>query len=186
MTGSGIKVGWSHSVLRVRDLDAMIDFYCDALGFELADRGNLGPDTQIAFLSGSSKDHHQLGLMTGRTDKDDAERNDQALDHMAFRVVSVDDVRSMVNWISDDERISDGFPVTHGNAISVYFSDPEGNGVEVFCDTPWHVPQPQVRGWDPAQSSDEVLAGVRAQYMSEAGFTSITDYQAERAQHFGQ
>lgn len=164
----------------------MIDFYCDALGFELADRGSIGPDVEIAFLSGSSSDHHQLGLMTGRSDAEDAQRNDQALDHMAFRVGSVDDVRSMVSWINDDERIGDGFPVTHGNAVSVYFNDPEGNGVEVFCDTPWHVPQPQVRGWNPEKSAQEILAGVESKYASEAGFKPITEYQAERAEHFGE
>ena len=58
-----MNVRWSHCVLKVRDLDAMIDFYCDALGFKLADRGELGPEQHIAFLSGSSSDHHQLGLM---------------------------------------------------------------------------------------------------------------------------
>ena len=33
-------------------------------------------------------------------------------------------------------------PVTHGNALSVYFLDPEGNRVELLIDTPWYVPQP--------------------------------------------
>jgi len=176
-----MKVSWSHCVLKVRDLDAMADFYCDALGFKVADRGDLGRNTQIAFLSGSSSDHHQLGLMTGRSD-DDA----TSLDHNAFRVESVEDVKHMVEWVENDERIGSGFPVTHGNAVSVYFQDPEGNGIEIFCDTPWHVQQPQVGPWDPAKSADEVLAEVKGQYESDESFTSMADYQAAQAKVFGE
>ena len=159
----------------------MISFYCDALGFELADRGTLGPDREIAFLSGSSSDHHQLGLMTGRSDDDTT-----SLDHNAFRVDSVQDVQTMVNWVAADDRIGDGFPVTHGNAVSVYFNDPEGNGIEIFCDTPWHVAQPQVSGWDPGQSADEVLANVKSHFESKDGFAPIEEYQAAQAARFGE
>lgn len=176
-----MNVSWSHCVLRVRDLDQMISFYCDALGFELADRGTLGPDREIAFLSGSSSDHHQLGLMTGRSDDDTT-----SLDHNAFRVDSVQDVQTMVNWVAADDRIGDGFPVTHGNAVSVYFNDPEGNGIEIFCDTPWHVAQPQVSGWDPGQSADEVLANVKSHFESKDGFAPIEEYQAAQAARFGE
>ena len=175
-----MNVRWSHCVLKVRDLDAMVRFYCDALGFQLADRGEVGPQ-QIAFLSGSSTDHHQLGLMTGRSD-DDA----SSLDHNAFRVDSVEDVQAMVQWVSEDARIGDGFPVTHGNAISVYFSDPEGNGVEIFCDTPWHVQQPQIAGWDPTKAPEDVLAGIHDTFQAKPGFSPIEDYQAAQADLFGE
>ena len=33
-------------------------------------------------------------------------------------------------------------PVLHGNAWSVYFSDPEGNRLEVFTDSDWYIEQP--------------------------------------------
>ena len=33
-------------------------------------------------------------------------------------------------------------PVSHGNAWSLYFTDPEGNGLECFVDSPFHVAQP--------------------------------------------
>ena len=33
-------------------------------------------------------------------------------------------------------------PRNHGNAWSIYFSDPEGNRVELYCSSPWHVSQP--------------------------------------------
>lgn len=176
-----MKVSWSHCVLRVRDLDAMVAFYCDALGFRVADRGPLGPDTEIVFLSGSSSDHHQMALATGRGPEDAT-----SLEHNAFRVESLDDVKGMVDWVAADERTGKGAAVTHGNAISVYFSDPEGNGIEVFCDTPWHVKQPQIRGWDPSKSVDEILAAVEADFADEPEFMPMEQYRAAQAERFGE
>ncbi len=176
-----MQVQWSHCVLKVRDIEAMTNFYCDALGFQVADRGKVGPDTEIVFLSGASTDHHQMGLMTGRGAEDTS-----SLDHNAFRVGSIDDVKQMVDWVAADERIGDGFPVTHGNAVSVYFSDPEGNGIEIFSDTPWHVQQPVIQGWDPSKSADDVLAAVEARFKDNAEFMEMDRYRAERAQHFGE
>jgi catechol-2,3-dioxygenase len=159
----------------------MVAFYCDALGFRVADRGPLGPDAEIAFLSGSSSDHHQIAFTNSRG-PDDA----TSLEHNAFRVDSVDDVKQVFDWVEADERVGSGFPATHGNAVSVYFSDPEGNGIEVFCDTPWHVKQPQVKRWDPSQSADEVLADVEARFKDEPEFMPMEQYRAQQAAVFGE
>ena len=35
---------WSHAVYYVRDIDQMIDFYTNVLGFEVSDRGAVGPE----------------------------------------------------------------------------------------------------------------------------------------------
>src|SRR5205085_12324938 len=41
------------------------------------------------------------------------------------------------------EDVTHVAPIWHGNALSVYFRDPEGNRLEIFLDTPWYVRQPQ-------------------------------------------
>jgi catechol 2,3-dioxygenase len=174
-------LSWSHCVLKVRDVDTMVAFYCDALGFRLADRGSIGPDAEIAFLSGSSSDHHQLALMSGRGPEEGG-----SLDHNAFRASSVDEVKQIHDWVMADDRVGRGFPITHGNAVSVYFADPEGNGIEVFCDTPWHVKQPQVKKWDPAMDSADVLAAVEADFAGEPEFMPMERYRAQRAEAFGE
>ena len=38
-----MKLRWSHAVLYVRDLDEMLGFYGDVLGFKVSDRGPLDP-----------------------------------------------------------------------------------------------------------------------------------------------
>lgn len=177
-----MNLEWSHCVLRVRDLDGMVSFYCDVLGFGVADRGPLGPDgPEIVFLSGSSSDHHQIAFAAVRGSEDAT-----SLEHNAFRVDSVADVKEMFEQVTADDRVKAAAPLTHGNAISVYFADPEGNGIEIFCDTPWHVQQPQVRAWDPSKSDDEVLASVEADFRNEPGFMPMEQYRAERAKAFGE
>lgn len=177
-----MNVRWSHCVLRVRDLEAMVAFYCDVLGFRVADRGPLGPGgPEIAFLSGSSSDHHQIAFAQIRGPEEAT-----SLEHNAFRVESLADVKEMFARVSADGRVKAVAPLTHGNAISVYFADPEGNGIEVFCDTPWHVQQPQVRGWDPSKSDADVLAAVEADFRDEPEFGPMAQYRAARAKAFGE
>lgn len=177
-----MAVRWSHCVLRVRDVEAMVAFYCDALGFRVADRGPIGRGGgEIVFLSGSSSDHHQMAFMGVRGPEEAS-----SLEHNAFRVDSLAEVLDRYRWATGDERVEAAHPVTHGNAISVYFSDPEGNGIEVFCDTPWHVQQPQVRGWDPSKREDEILATIEAEFRDEPEFMPMEQYRARQAELFGE
>jgi len=63
---------------------------------------------------------------------------------VAFRSIgTLADLRALNDVLASDHRVTQIVPLTHGNAWSVYFRDPELNGVEVFIDTPWHVRQPQ-------------------------------------------
>ncbi len=180
-----MNVRWSHCVLKVRDLEGMIDFYRDTLGFRVSDRGPLpgagegGPE--LVFLSGSSSDHHQLALLGARGPEEAT-----SLDHNAFRVDSLADVKTMFARVSADPRVAAAAPITHGNAISVYFKDPEGNGIEVFCDTPWHTKQPAGQGWDPSASDAEILAGVERAFRDDPEFRPMAEYRAEKAKEFGE
>jgi len=62
-----MKLSWSHCVLKVRDIDAMVSFYGDVLGFRVADKGPPGPGgPSIVFMSGSSSDHHQIAFAATR------------------------------------------------------------------------------------------------------------------------
>ncbi len=177
-----MQLRWSHAVVKVRDLDLMVDFYSRVLGFEVADRGDLAPGgPAIVFMSQVETDHHQIAFLpAGRGDDPP-----NSLDHMAFRVGGLDDVREMKERVEKDGRAArPPGPVTHGNAWSVYFQDPEGNGIEVFCDTPWHVAQPQLSPWDPSQTNEEVMRATEAAFSDRAEFRPFGDYVAERAAHF--
>lgn len=178
-----MKLRWSHAVIYVRNLDAMIDFYRDVLGFQVSDRGPLDPDNpglELAFISQVGSDHHQLAFAPVR-----GEGPSTTLDHMAFKVDSLADVKAMAEKLQGDGRASGISAVSHGNAWSVYFKDPEDNSVEIFCDSPFHVRQPQVRTWDFSMSEEELRRATEEQFGGEPEFKPIDEYYAERRRRFG-
>lgn len=178
-----MKLRWSHAVIYVRDLEAMIAFYRDVLGFQVSDRGPLDPGggLEIVFLSQVGSDHHQIAFLPVRGDGPST-----TLDHMAFRVDELADVKAMAERLRTDGRASDIAPVTHGNAWSVYFKDPEGNGLEVFCDSPFHVRQPQVAPWDLATSEDELRRQTEERFGAEPDFKSMDEFLAEHRRRHGE
>jgi len=174
-----MQLRWSHAVVYVRDMDNMLDFYTNVLGFRVTDRGPLGKDDgpEIVFMSQVDTDHHQLAFLNVRRD----EEASNSVNHFAFRVGALDDVKKMNARLTADGRATDLNPLTHGNAWSIYFSDPEGNGIEVFCDSPWHVSQPQARPWDITQDNEDVIRETRATFENESGFGDIEAfYDAQR------
>jgi catechol 2,3-dioxygenase-like lactoylglutathione lyase family enzyme len=159
----------SHAVVYVCDLPAMLDFY-GQLGFTVSDRSVIGPDKNIAIAFVSTDpdaEHHQLAFVQVK-DNDDPPNS---VDHVAFRVESLDDVRAAHALVRADDRASDIKTRSHGTTWSVYLKDPEGNGLEIFCDTPWHVDQPQGDEWDPTLTDDELLAWTENRFKDEPGFT---------------
>ena len=166
-----MKLTWSHTVINVRDLQKMLDFYTDVLGFEIVDRGPLGPGApEIVFLSNDPDEHHQVAMVAAR----DGETAGNLLNHMAFRVEGFEDVKTLHERLTlgEDMKI---MPLSHGNTLSLYFADPEGNGLEVFWDTPWHVEQPQGKAWDPSLSKEDALAWVEENFASEPSFSLQTE-----------
>ena len=162
-----MKMTWSHAVLNVRDLDVMLDFYTNVLGFTISDRGPLGPQMpEIVFMSNDPDEHHQIAMVPGR----EGETAANPFNHIAFRVGTFEDVKEMHGRLSalDGMQI---LPLSHGNTLSLYFNDPEGNGLEVFWDTPWHVAQPQGKVWDASLDQDNALAWVEENFSAEPTFS---------------
>ena len=167
----------SHVVVHVRDLPLMLDFYGAVLGFAITDRGPLAPDgPEIVFMSQDPGEHHQLAMVP-------APRGDgpPALNHMAFRVPALGDVKTLYERIVADGRGTQPRPLCHGNTWSIYFADPERNGIEIFCDTPWHVAQPQGQSWDMSADEATLLATTRAAFAGEPGFGPGDSYVNARA-----
>lgn len=169
---------WSHTVILVRDLDEMVDFYTNVLGFEVSDRGPVGGpgSPEIVFLSQVDTDHHQIAFAPFR--QGDAPPN--SVDHIAFRVDGFDEVKAFIERLQKDGRATKLNPVNHGNAWSIYFRDPEENGIEIFCDSPWHVQQPQLKAWELGMDEEELRAQTQEQFGSEPGFGSIDAYYESR------
>ena len=171
-----MQLSWSHAVLYVRNQEEMIDFYTRVLGFQVTDRGPLAEGApEIIFMSQSPEEHHQLAMITTR--RDDAPSN--SVNHFAFRVEDFDDVKQLHATLAGTDGIKIR-PLSHGNTLSIYFNDPEGNGLEVFWDTPWHVSQPQGKSWDISLTESEALAWVQEAFCEVDSFGPRETYHEQR------
>lgn len=167
-----MKLHWSHAVLNARELDQMLDFYTSVMGFTITDRGPMGPPEapDIVFMSNSSDEHHQIAMVQLRD-----ESPATSLNHLAFRVETFAEVKEMSQRLQ--ARKVDILPLSHGNTLSLYFSDPEKNGIEVFWDTPWHVDQPQGVVWDTSLDEAAALTFVEETFKNNPSFVRREDCQ---------
>jgi catechol 2,3-dioxygenase len=162
---------FSHMGFLVRDLDKMVAFYRDVLGFFLTDQGLLG-DIQLRFLSRDPTEHHQIVLKSGRG-------LDQAttIDQISMRVRSLEELCTVyARLVAADIPNLD--PATHGNAWSVYFPDPEGNRIEVYTDSEYYVSQPCKVKVDLLRPAEELRAENEAMCRAMPGFKPISEWQA--------
>lgn len=173
-----MNLTWSHAVLYVHDLDVMLDFYTRTLGFEVTDRGPMGDENapDIVFLSQNPNEHHQIAMVPVRKDQDAS----NSVNHFAFRTDSFDKLQALHDKLKRMEGIRIN-PLSHGNTLSIYFNDPERNGIEVFWDTPWHVAQPQGKVWDTELDEAAALAWVQQEFADEPSFEPRQDYYGRRA-----
>jgi catechol 2,3-dioxygenase len=167
----------THMGLYARDLERMIGFYTEVLGLIVADRGpGRMPGTEMAFLTADAACHHQVVLVSGRTDTE----GDNPINQISFTVGSLAELRAVRERAL--ARGASGLrQVNHGNAWSIYFRDPEGNTLEAYLDTPFHVPQPRGDALDLDQPDAEILATTEAACRADPGFLPRDAYTSQVA-----
>ena len=104
----------------------------------------------------------------------EGETSGNPLNHLAFRVETFDEVKGLYEQLAAREDIKT-LPLSHGNTLSIYFNDPEGNGLEVFWDTPWHVAQPDGVFWDTSLNKEQTLAWVEETFSNNPAFSKRDD-----------
>jgi catechol 2,3-dioxygenase-like lactoylglutathione lyase family enzyme len=176
----GVQLSFSHVGIFVNDLPKMVDFYTRILGLVVSDREVREDGSEIAFLTGDPREHHQVVFATGRP----ADLPYNMIQQISFRAPSLAVLREMYNKLTKEPIVELG-PVTHGNAISTYFRDPEGNRLEVFIDMPWHVPQPFRIPLEMDKSDEELLSFVEDSIRSTPGFVSRANWTADIAKKLG-
>jgi catechol 2,3-dioxygenase len=117
-----------HIVLKVRDARRSRDFYTRALGLEVAhedlERG-------AVFLSFGTQ-HHDLALFQLATGEAPAP-SQPGLHHAAWQVGSFAELQAAHRELGA-LGIAVESVVEHNVSRSVYFRDPDGNRVELYCD----------------------------------------------------
>ena len=138
-------VSLDHVNIFVRNAANAHRWYTEILGLHTQDIFNHpGTDRmRAAFLSCDPDHAHDIALFEIGEDAPLQDKGQVGLNHVAWRMASLEDLKAMYQRLQDR-----GVPVRvldHSVSIGVYFSDPDGNGLEVYYELPraeWHQDRP--------------------------------------------
>lgn len=138
-----------HVGVYVRDIERSVAFYRDIIGLHVSDRSPRGG----VFMTAQERtlEHHELLLAPGRND----EGNVNILQQVSFRCATLKDVKDFYKTFVDNQ-VPINRVVSHGNTVSVYAQDPDGNSVEVYWPSGVDVPQPFGKPMDLTKSEAEI------------------------------
>lgn len=166
----------THVGIYVANMARMVDFYSRVVGFAVSDRGQRTQGGgEIVFLTRDPGEHHQFVLASGRP----ADLGFNIVNQLSFLVDSLATLKAMYRDINAEPDVEDIGPVSHGNALSAYFLDPEKNRIEFYLHTPWHVPQPHRMPLDLTLSDAELWAVVERRVRATPGFKLREEWIAE-------
>jgi catechol 2,3-dioxygenase len=119
-----------HVVLNVTDVERSTKFYRDVVGFQVA---RYRPNGTGAFLT-CGVIHHNLALFKAPEGARPLEKGAIGLNHFAFKVENYQALQAAHKRLVAANATIDHI-VDHGMTRSVYFLDPDGIEMELFCDT---------------------------------------------------
>jgi catechol 2,3-dioxygenase len=119
-----------HVVLNVTDVERSTKFYRDVVGFQVS---RYRPNGTGAFLT-CGIIHHNLALFKAPEGAQPLQKGQIGLNHFAFKVESYQALQEAHRRLVAADATIDHI-VDHGMTRSVYFLDPDGIEMELFCDT---------------------------------------------------
>ena len=126
---SQVCIGHVH--LKVSDLERSLRFYCDVLGFVLMQRWG----KEAAFVSAGGY-HHHIGLNTWESlGGSPPPPGSTGIFHVAILYPSRASLGDALRRLIDAEIPLDGAS-DHGVSEALYLRDPDGIGLELYCDKP--------------------------------------------------
>lgn len=123
-----VRIG--HVVLKVRDLDRSLAFYRDLLGFRVASEMS----NVMIFLTATGANHHDLALLRVGDSAPSPLPTAVGLYHVAVQLADWDAVKAAHALLSERGLLKGA--ADHGVSKSLYTTDPDGNEIELYCDTP--------------------------------------------------
>lgn len=121
-----------HLVLRVKDLERSRRFFEDVLHFPVVAQNERG----MVFFSTDVKDnHHQLALMQAKEGAPMPSPEQVGMQHVSFELESFAELQDAYRTFKEN-GVNVCYTVFHGISKSVYFTDPDGNMLEVYCNVP--------------------------------------------------
>jgi catechol 2,3-dioxygenase len=125
------KARIGHIHLKVANLERAEKFYIEMLGFSITARFG----KSASFLSAGNY-HHHLGLNTWSSENSTpSPEGHTGLYHYAILYPSREELAKAFKVLWENNYPIDGAS-DHGVSESIYLKDPDGNGIELYCDRP--------------------------------------------------
>lgn len=121
-----------HVVIKVRNLERSRKFYTEVLGMDVM--MDL-PAIRGTFLANHRRDHHEIALFEVGPEAEGLRSKQIGLSHIAFRLSNEEQLRAAYKELKEKD-VPISFTVDHGVTKSIYFRDPDGHELEVYCDNP--------------------------------------------------
>ncbi|MDB5769962.1 MAG: Glyoxalase/bleomycin resistance protein/dioxygenase [Burkholderia sp.] len=165
----------SHFGIYVTDIQRMVDFYTTVFGLTVTDRGEGRTfKNELVFMSATENQHHQLVLASGRP----KEATISTVMQISFLVPDIQSIRD-IQAKALEHGATQMRGLNHGNALSIYFADPEGNTIEVYIDTQFYVAQPHGDPLDLDKSDEEIMRETEAICRADPTFMPLDQWQAK-------
>jgi catechol 2,3-dioxygenase len=169
----------SHFGIFVTDLERMVAFYTETFDLTITDRGEGRTfKNQLVFTSASPDQHHQLVLASGRP----AEATFSTVMQISFVVPSIQHLRD-ISARAEARGATNIRGLNHGNALSVYMLDPEGNTVEIYIDTPFYIAQPHGDPLDLSKDDETLMRETEEACRKDPTFMPLAQWQAQFESH---
>jgi len=121
-----------HLVLRVKDVERSRRFFEEILGFPVVAQNDRG---MVFFSTDVGDNHHMLALMPAKEGAAMPTPDHVGMQHVSFELGSFAELQDAWRLFKEKEVAID-HTVYHGITKSVYFFDPDGNRLEVYCNVP--------------------------------------------------
>ncbi|HVA25041.1 MAG TPA: VOC family protein [Chloroflexota bacterium] len=149
-----------HVGIYCQDIENQRRFYTEVVGLKIADEdAGLGA---VFMSSNPENEHHEFVLFRAKSDQ---ERS--CVQQISFSCESPEDIVNYYHRFKEHGVRFDRV-VSHGNAIGLYFYDPEGNRCEVYWTTPFQAHQPYAVAADLTKPLAEVIAEIEADVRQHA------------------
>jgi catechol 2,3-dioxygenase len=164
----------AHLGIAVIDIELLTNFYQSVFGLRVTDRGRGKTfPRDLVFMSNSPYQHHQFVLASGR-----APDQPSTIFQISFKVTTIDELRD-IRTRAIEHGATALVAMNHGNALSIYFNDPEGNIVEAYLDTPFQIAQPHGDPLDLDLPDSTIWEQTEATCRADATFAMAADWAAE-------
>jgi len=148
-----------HVGIWAKDFEKVRDFYSQVVGLGISDQT---PDA--CFMSSDKqREHHEFVVFR-------ATRPEQhtSVQQISFSCENLEDISAYYRRFKE-HGVKFSRVVSHGNAVGLYFYDPEGNQIEVYWTTPFEARQPYGVAVDVNRPVQEILKEIEADVKIYAG-----------------